>query len=108
MHGVLKHREGLAAVDVAELWESRELLGFLAWRDIALRYKQTVIGVLWAFVRPFVTMVVFTVIFGKLAKLPSDGLPYAILIFTAQMPWQVFAPSLPEAAHSLIGNSPMG
>ncbi len=107
MHRVLKHREGLAAVDAAELWESRELLGFLAWRDIAVRYKQTVIGVLWAFVRPFVTMVVFTVIFGKLAKLPSDGVPYAILIFTAQMPWQFFATAFPEAANSVIGNGHM-
>lgn len=107
MHRVLKHREGLAAVDAAELWESRELLGFLAWRDIAVRYKQTAIGVLWAFVRPFVTMVVFTVIFGKLAKLPSDGVPYAILIFTAQMPWQFFATAFPEAANSVVGNAHM-
>ena len=87
MHRVLKHREGLAAADLAEVWEYRELLGFLTWRDIAVRYKQTAIGVVWAFLRPFLTMVVFTVIFGKIAKLPSDGVPYALLVFTAQLPW---------------------
>jgi lipopolysaccharide transport system permease protein len=107
MHRVLKRREGLAAIDLAEVWQYRELLGFLAWRDVAVRYKQTAIGVLWAFLRPFLTMVVFTVIFGKLAKLPSDGVPYAILIFTAQLPWQFFATAFPEAANSVVGNAHM-
>jgi lipopolysaccharide transport system permease protein len=107
MHRVLKHREGLAAIDLAEVWQYRELLGFLAWRDVAVRYKQTAIGVLWAFLRPFLTMVVFTVVFGKLAKLPSDGVPYAILVFTAQLPWQFFATAFPDAANAVVGNAHM-
>ena len=69
MHKVIKRRTGLAQLDLAELWAYRELLGFLAWRDVAVRYKQTTVGILWAFIRPFVTMVVFTVIFGRIAGL---------------------------------------
>ena len=89
----------------ADLWRYRELFYFLAWRDILVRYKQTAIGVVWAFMRPFLTMVVFTVIFGKLAKLPSEGAPYAILVFAAMLPWQFFSNSLTEASNSLIGNA---
>lgn len=107
MQRVLKHREGLAAIDLPEVWQYRELLGYLAWRDVAVRYKQTAIGVLWAFIRPFLTMVVFTVIFGMMAKLPNDGVPYAILVFTAQLPWQFFATAFPEAANSVVGNAHM-
>jgi lipopolysaccharide transport system permease protein len=107
MHRVIRPRRGLAAIDLRELWEARELLGFMAWRDVTVRYRQTVVGVLWAFIRPFLTMVVFTVIFSKLAKLPSDGVPYAILIFTAQLPWQFFATAFPEAANSVVGNAHM-
>lgn len=88
-----------------DLWRYRELLYFLAWRDILVRYKQTVIGVAWALIRPFLTMVVFTVIFGKLAKLPSDGAPYPIMVFAAMLPWQFFANALSEASGSLIGNA---
>jgi lipopolysaccharide transport system permease protein len=107
MHRVIRRRTGLAGLDLSEVWQARELLGFMAWRDVSVRYRQTVIGVLWAFVRPFLTMVVFTVIFGKLAKLPSDGVPYPILIFTAQLPWQFFATAFPEAAGSVVGNGHM-
>jgi len=89
----------------ADLWRYRELFYFLAWRDILVRYKQTAIGVVWAFIRPLLTMVVFTVIFGKLAKLPSEGAPYAIMVFAAMLPWQFFANSLSEASNSLIGNA---
>jgi len=89
----------------ADLWRYRELFYFLAWRDILVRYKQTAIGVAWALLRPFLTMVVFTVVFGKLAKLPSDGVPYPVLVFAAMLPWQFFANSLSEASNSLIGNS---
>ena len=89
----------------ADLWRYRELFYFLAWRDILVRYKQTAIGVVWAFMRPLLTMVVFTVIFGKLAKLPSEGAPYAIMVFAAMLPWQFFANSLSEASNSLIGNA---
>jgi lipopolysaccharide transport system permease protein len=88
-----------------DLWRYRELFYFLAWRDILVRYKQTVIGIAWVLVRPFLTMVVFTVVFGKLAKLPSEGVPYPILVFAAMLPWQFFANALSEASNSLIGNS---
>jgi lipopolysaccharide transport system permease protein len=87
-----------------DLWRYRELLYFLSWRDILVRYKQTAIGVAWAFLRPFLTMVVFTVVFGKIAKLPSDGIPYPILVFSAMLPWQFFANSLTESSTSLITN----
>ena len=90
-----------------DLWRYRELFVFLAWRDILVRYKQTVVGVLWAVLRPFLTMVVFTIIFGRLAKLPSDGVPYPILVFSAMLPWQFFASSLTESSNSLISNSNM-
>lgn len=83
----------------------RELLYFLAWRDILVRYKQTVIGVAWSVIRPFLTMVVFTVIFGKIAKLPSDGVPYPILVYAAMLPWQFFANALQESSNSLINNA---
>lgn len=87
-----------------DLWRYRELFYFLAWRDILVRYKQTAIGVSWALIRPFLTMVVFTIVFGKLAGLPSDGAPYPILVFSAMLPWQFFASALAECSNSLIGN----
>jgi lipopolysaccharide transport system permease protein len=90
-----------------DLWRYRELFYFLAWRDVLVRYKQTVIGVLWAVVRPVLTMLVFTVIFGKLAKLPSEGAPYPILVFSAMLPWQFFANAFTEAGNSLITNANM-
>jgi lipopolysaccharide transport system permease protein len=88
-----------------DLWRYRELFYFLAWRDILVRYKQTVIGVVWALIRPLLTLIVFTVIFGKLAKLPSNGVPYPILVFAAMLPWQFFANALSECSNSLISNS---
>ncbi|MBX3016201.1 MAG: ABC transporter permease [Caldilineaceae bacterium] len=91
-----------------DLWRYRELFFFLAWRDIAVRYKQTVIGVAWAVIRPLLTMVVFTVVFGRLAGLPSEGdTPYAILVFAALLPWQFFANALSESSNSLISNAQM-
>jgi lipopolysaccharide transport system permease protein len=88
-----------------DLWRYRELFVILAWRDISVRYKQTVIGVAWAVIRPFLVMVVFTVIFGRLANLPSDGeVPYALLVFAAMLPWSLFSSALGEASNSLIGN----
>ena len=90
----------------SDLWRYRELFIILAWRDISVRYKQTIIGVLWAILRPFLTMLVFTVIFGKVAKLPSDGhAPYALLVFAAMLPWSLFSAALGEASNSLIGNT---
>ncbi len=90
-----------------DLWRYRELFYFLAWRDLLVRYKQTVIGVAWALLRPFLIMVVFTLIFGKLAKLPSDNAPYPILVFAALLPWQFFANAFSEAGNSLVGNAHM-
>ena len=88
-----------------DLWRYRELFYFLAWRDILVRYKQTVIGIAWALIRPFLTMIVFTVVFGRLAKLPSEGVPYPILVFAAMLPWQFFANALSECSNSLISNA---
>jgi lipopolysaccharide transport system permease protein len=88
-----------------DLWRYRELFYFLAWRDILVRYKQTAIGIAWALIRPFLTMIVFTVVFGKLAKLPSEGAPYPILVFAAMLPWQFFASALSECSNSLIANA---
>lgn len=88
-----------------DLWRYRELFYFLAWRDILVRYKQTAIGVVWALLRPFLTMVVFTVVFGRIAKLPTNGIPYPILVFAAMLPWQFFSTSLSEASNSLVGNA---
>jgi lipopolysaccharide transport system permease protein len=88
-----------------DIWRYRELFYFLAWRDILVRYKQTAIGIAWALIRPFITMVVFTVVFGNLAKLPSEGVPYPILVFSAMLPWQFFANALSECSNSLIGNA---
>lgn len=90
-----------------DLWHYRELFYFLAWRDLLVRYKQTVIGVAWALLRPFLIMVVFTLIFGKLAKLPSDNAPYPILVFAALLPWQFFSSAFSEAGNSLVGNAHM-
>src|SRR5438093_13376087 len=88
----------------ADLWRYRELFLILAWRDISVRYKQTIIGVAWAVIRPFLTMVVFTVIFGRIAGLPSNGIPYALMVFAAMLPWSLFSTALGEASNSLIGN----
>jgi lipopolysaccharide transport system permease protein len=88
-----------------DLWRYRELFCFLAWRDILVRYKQTVIGVAWSLIRPFLSMIVFTVIFGKLAKLPSEGVPYPILVFCAMLPWQLFSNSFSESSNSLVANA---
>jgi lipopolysaccharide transport system permease protein len=89
-----------------DLWRYRELFFILAWRDVAVRYKQTLIGVAWAFVRPFITMVVFTVVFGSLAKLPTEGAaPYAIMVFAGLLPWTLFSSVLTDASASVISNA---
>jgi len=90
-----------------DLYEYRELFFFLSWRDILVRYKQTAIGIAWSVVRPLLTMIVFTLVFGRLAKLPSEGAPYPLLVFSAMLPWQFFANSLSESGNSLIANSNM-
>jgi lipopolysaccharide transport system permease protein len=88
-----------------DLWKYRELFYFLAWRDILVRYKQTAIGIAWAVLRPLLTMMVFVVVFGKLARLPSEGVPYPILVFTALLPWQMFANGITQSSGSLLDNS---
>jgi len=104
MHKVLRPRHGLARLKLAEVWEYRELMFFLAWRDILVRYKQTEIGILWAFLRPFITMVIFTVVFGRLAKLPSANLPYPVFALAGLLPWQLFSTAFSEAASSIVGS----
>src|ERR1700691_3527932 len=90
----------------ADLWRYRELFRVLAWRDLSVRYRQTVIGVLWALIRPFLTMLILTVIFGRIAKLPTDGnAPYALLVFAGILPWTFFSTGLSEASNSLINNT---
>jgi lipopolysaccharide transport system permease protein len=88
-----------------DLWRYRDLFYFLAWRDLLVRYKQTVFGVLWAVLRPFLTMLIFVVIFSRVAGLPSDGVPYAILVLGGMLPWQFFASALSESSSSLITNA---
>ena len=89
-----------------DLWRYRELFQVLAWRDLAVRYKQTAFGVAWALIRPFLTMLVFTVVFGRIAKLPSDGAaPYALMVFAGMLPWTFFSTGLSEASNSLIANA---
>lgn len=90
-----------------DLWRYRELFFFLAWRDILVRYKQTAIGMTWALARPLLTVLVFTLVFSKLAKLPSEGVPYPILVFAAMLPWQFFASAFSSAGESLVGNAGM-
>jgi lipopolysaccharide transport system permease protein len=90
-----------------DLWLYRELFYILAWRDILVRYKQTVIGFLWAILRPLATMAVFSVVFGKIARMPSDGIPYPVFVFAAMLPWQFFSSALSESSASLIGNANM-
>ncbi len=92
------------AIGLRELWEYRELLYFLTWRDIKVRYKQTVLGAAWAVIQPSFMMVVFSLFFGRLAGMPSDGLPYPVFTFCALLPWQLFAHALTESSNSLVGN----
>ena len=89
----------------ADLWRYRDLFYFLTWRDILVRYKQTVIGIAWAVLRPLLTMLVFTFIFGKISRLPSGDVPYPVLVYAAMLPWQFFASAFTEASNSLVGNA---
>lgn len=91
----------------ADLWRFRELFYFMAWRELLVRYKQTVIGIAWSVIRPVLTVVVFTIVFGRLARLPSNGVPYAVLVFAGLLPWQFLANSLSESSSSLISNASM-
>jgi len=96
---------GWVSLHLKELWEYRELLYFLVWRDVKVRYKQTVLGAAWAIIQPFMTMVVFTIFFGKMAKIGSDGLPYPIFSYAGLLPWTFFAHGLGQSSNSLVGSS---
>lgn len=102
---VIRKRHGLIGVDFNELWRYRELFWFLALRDILVRYKQAVIGIAWSILQPLFMMIVFSVIFGRLARLPSDGVPYPILTFAALLPWQFFAHSMSSSSQSVVSSA---
>lgn len=101
---VIEPAHGWQALELGDLWRYRELLYFLTWRDVKVRYKQTILGAAWAILQPLLTMVIFSVIFGQLAKLPSEGIPYPIFTYTALLPWQLFAFALTNSSNSLVGS----
>ncbi len=101
----LKPAKGWLSIDFKELWRYRELIYFLTWRDIKVRYKQAVLGIAWAVLQPLMTMLIFTVIFGTLLKTPSQGIPYPLFSLTALLPWQLFASALQRSSTSLVGNA---
>jgi lipopolysaccharide transport system permease protein len=102
---VIEPSRGWVSLQLAELWRYRELLYFLVWRDVKVRYKQTVLGAAWAIIQPFFTMVVFSLFFGKLAKIPSDGVPYPIFSYAALVPWTFFSSALSQSSNSLVGSA---
>jgi lipopolysaccharide transport system permease protein len=102
---MLRASRGMSALDLGSLWKFRELLYFLTWRDIKVRYKQTVLGGLWALLQPFLTMVIFSLFFGQLAKMPSDGVPYPLFSYAALVPWTFFTNGLTNASNSLVGSA---
>src|SRR3989304_2543476 len=102
---IIEPARGWAHLRLREIWEYRELLYFLVWRDVKVRYKQTVLGAAWAIIQPFFTMVVFSLFFGNLAKIPSDGIPYPIFSYTALVPWTFFAYGLQQSSDSLVASS---
>ncbi len=101
---VIRPSRGLVSLDLAEIWEYRELLYFLVWRDVKVRYKQTALGAAWAVLQPVLTMLVFSLVFGRLARIPSGGVPYPIFAFAALLPWQLFAHALTDSGNSLIAH----
>jgi lipopolysaccharide transport system permease protein len=103
-HSRIEPKKGWVSVDLNDLWHYRELLLFLAWRDVKVRYKQTALGAAWAVIQPLFTMLLFTVFFGRLAKVPSDGIPYPLFSYTALLPWQLFAYALTESSNSVVAN----
>lgn len=102
---IIQPPKGLFPLNLQALWHYRELLYFLIWRDIKVRYKQTVFGAGWAIFQPLMTMVIFTIVFGNFAKIPSDGLPYPLFAYTALLPWNYFAQAIGRSGTSLVGNA---
>lgn len=105
MQTIIKPKKGLDSLNFKELWHYRELFYFFAWKDIKLRYKQTILGIVWAILQPFITMVIFTVIFGELANMPSDNIPYPIFVYAGLLLWNIFSSSLDNASRSMIRNA---
>jgi len=103
----IRPRKGWRELNLKEIWQHRELLYFLSWRDVKVRYKQTALGAAWAILQPLMTMLVFSLFFGKLGKIPSDGLPYPLFVFAALVPWMFFANGLAQASNSLVQNAAM-
>jgi lipopolysaccharide transport system permease protein len=101
----IRPSKGLASLDLKSLWEYRELLYFLVWRDVKVRYKQTVLGVLWVLLQPLVSMAIYTVLFGVLLKVPSDGAPYAVFAFAGLLPWQYFASALTRSSQGVVNSA---
>lgn len=104
---IIKPSYGWAALNLRDLWLYRELIFFMTWRDLKVRYKQTLLGASWAILQPFLTMIVFSIFFGNLAKVPSDGVPYPIFSYTALIPWTLFSKALQDASRSLVANRHM-
>jgi lipopolysaccharide transport system permease protein len=102
---VISPRKGLFQLDLKSVWQYREMFYFLVWRDVIIRFKQTVIGGAWVILQPVITMVIFTLIFGNLAKIPSDGIPYPVFAFTALLPWTYFSQALARSSGSVVGSS---
>lgn len=102
---LIEPARGLTALKLSDLWTYRELLYFLAWRDVKVRYKQTALGAAWAILQPLLTMVVFSIFFGKLGKIPSNGLPYPIFTFVALLPWQLFSYALTQSSQSVVADA---
>jgi len=102
---IIRPSKGWVSLKLNDLWEYRDLLLFLAWRDISVRYKQTVLGAAWAIIQPFFSMVIFSIFFGSLAQISSDGVPYPVFSFAALLPWTFFANALSESSNSLVGNA---
>src|ERR1700726_4729274 len=103
-HTRIEPSKGWISLGLKDLWQYRELLFFLTWRDIKVRYKQTALGAAWAVIQPLFTMLAFTLFFGRLAKVPSDGIPYPLFSYTALLPWQLFAYALTESSNSVVAN----
>src|SRR5215467_8164469 len=101
----IEPKKGLFSLDLSDVWAFRELLYFLVWRDVSVRYKQTIIGVAWAILQPVLTMLIFSVVFGHFAAMPSDGAPYSIFIFAALLPWNCFSQAISRSGVSLVSDS---
>ena len=99
---IIEPKKGWVPVNLREIWKFRELFYFLAWRDVKVKYKQTALGVIWAILQPFLTMVVFSMLFGRFAGIPSDGVPYPIFVYIGLLPWQYFASVLGQSTNSVV------